>query len=154
MIRSTRRPSLPLLALLLIALGVTSVAVAAGGDPIKARQEAMEGVGESMKALSAIAKKQAPFAADTVQKHGASIAAHLETAAPLFPEGSAKGAVETWAKAEIWANKADFDVKMKAGHDAALELAKVGEEAAFMPALGKLGNTCKSCHESFRRPKE
>ena len=29
----------------------------------------------------------------------------------------------------------------------------VTEESAFMPALGKLGNSCKSCHQDYRRPK-
>jgi len=153
MTRSTRRPSLTLFAIALLALGVASVAVAAGDDPILVRQEAMEGVGDSMKALSAIAKKQTPFDVGTVQKQGAAIAAHLEKAGPLFAEAGAQGA-ETWAKAEIWTQKADFDAKMKAAHGAALELAKVADEAAFMPALGKLGNTCKSCHELYRRPKE
>lgn len=145
---------LPLLILLpLLALAVVPFAVAADADPISARQDEMEGVGDSMKALSGIAKKQTPFDAAVVKQHGEAIAAHLAKAKDLFPAGSDKGGMETWAKPEIWTNRADFDAKLQAAHDAALELSKVEQEAAFGAALGKLGNTCKGCHESFRRPK-
>jgi cytochrome c556 len=30
----------------------------------------------------------------------------------------------------------------------------VTEESAFRPALGKLGNSCKECHQTYRRPKQ
>lgn len=153
MISSPRRTAL-LLALPLLALAVVPFAVAADADPISTRQDEMEKVGNSMKTLSGMAKKLVPFDSEVVQKNAASIASHLETAEGLFPAGSDKGATETWAKPEIWSNRADFDAKMQAAHDAALELAKVGDEAAFLPAMGRLGNSCKGCHESFRRPKE
>lgn len=152
--RFARRSAFPILAGLLLTLAVAPLAVATETDPIQARQDAMEGVGDAMKALSAIAKKQVPFDAAVVQKNAKTIAGHLESAQKLFPVGSDKGGIETWAKAEIWANRADFDAKMKSAHLAAIGLAEVGDEAAFMPALGKLGNACKACHEPFRRPKE
>ena len=38
--------------------------------------------------------------------------------------------------------------------EAAEALKAVTEEAAFRPALGKLGNSCKSCHQDYRRPKQ
>jgi cytochrome c556 len=123
-------------------------------DPIAARQTEMKGVLDAMKGLSAIARKQAPFDAAVVAKNAGAIASHLESARPLFPAGSDAGAIETWAKAEIWANPADFDAKMVAAHDAAAELAKVTDESAYVPALVKLGDACKACHEPYRRPKE
>ncbi len=30
----------------------------------------------------------------------------------------------------------------------------VTDEAAFGPALGALGNGCKTCHDAYRRPKQ
>ena len=147
-----RRKPLPL-ALALLALATVPFARAADADPISDRPDEMEGVGDSMKALSGIAKKQAPFDAAVVKQHGEAIAAHLDKAKGLFPAGSDKGGMETWAKPEIWSNRADFEAKLQAAHGAALELAKVTEEAAFGPALGKLGSGCKSCHDSYRRPK-
>jgi cytochrome c556 len=152
--RFASRSTFSILAALLLTLAVAPLAVATESDPIQARQDAMEGVGDAMKALSAIAKKQAPFDAAVVQKNAKTIAGHLESVQKLFPVGSDKGGIETWAKAEIWANRADFDAKLKSAHLAAIGLGEVGDEAAYMPALGKLGNACKACHESFRRPKE
>lgn len=143
-----------LLALPLVALAVAPLAIAASNDPISDRQDEMEGIGDSMKALGGIARKQAPFDAAVVKKHAETIAGHLETAKGLFPAGSDKGGMETWAKPEIWTNRADFEAKLQAAHAAALDLAKVGDEAAYPAALGKLGNACKACHDSYRRPKE
>lgn len=117
---------------------------------MKARQDAMEQVGDSMKALGAIAKKQAPFDAAVVKKNATTIADKLGEAASLFPPGSDKG--ETHAKPEIWANKADFDKIMKDGRDAAVALAAVSDEAAFPKALGALGANCKACHDKYRLP--
>lgn len=153
MIWRTRRTSL--LAILPVTLlALSPLAGAAESDPIAARQMEMEGVGEAMKTLSAIARKQAPFDATVVASQGGAIAAHLDRAKDLFPAGSDRGAAQSWAKAEIWSNRTDFDAKLQAAHAAAGELAQVAEEAAFMPALGKLGNACKACHEPYRRPKE
>jgi len=139
----------------MVALGVASWALSAptGTEAIKARQEAMEGVGDAMGGLAAIAKGEAPFDAAVVAKHAAAISSHLKEAAPLFPEGSDKGDVETWAKAEIWTDRGTFDSTLEAAEKAADDLAMVKDEAAFRPALGKLGQNCKSCHETYRRPK-
>lgn len=153
MISSPRRHRF-LLLLPLLALAVVPFAVAADVDPISARQDEMEGIGDAMKALSGIAKKQAPFDAAVVRKHAEAIAGHLDRAKGLFPAGSDKGGMETWAKPEIWSDRAGFDAKLQAAHEAALALAGVVDEAAYPQALGKLGSTCKGCHESFRRPKE
>jgi len=145
------------LATLLVSLPFAFAALAAdgdAGDPITERQETMKKVGDSMKALSGIARGEAPFDAEVVRRNATTIAESFERAAELFPAGSDKGAHETWAKAEIWANRADFEAKLQAGHDAAVALQSVTEEAAYRPALGKVGQACRACHDSYRRPKE
>jgi cytochrome c556 len=138
-----------------LAIGTASVATSSpeGTKAIEARVEAMEHVGGAMGPLAAIAKKEAPFDAAVVAKNAGVIAEELKKAATLFPEGSDKGDAETWAKAEIWANFADFELKMQTARAQAEALQAVTEEAAFRPALGKLGNSCKSCHQTYRRPK-
>ena len=128
-------------------------AAATGTEAIKQRQHEMEGVRDAMMALGAIAKGQQPFDAEVVQASAAKIAGHLEQAAELFPAGSESGDVETWAKPEIWSDRENFDVTLKAAHEAAVELQAVSEAEAFPPALGKLGNSCKSCHDLYRLPK-
>jgi cytochrome c556 len=123
-------------------------------DAIAGRQQAMKDVGGAMQNLAAIAKKEAPFDAGVVQRNAGTIAEALKKAADLFPEGSAKGEVETWAQPEVWSDPADFEKKFEAAVAAAGALQSVTDESAFAPALGELGNTCKACHQTYRRPKE
>ncbi|HSN57013.1 MAG TPA: cytochrome c, partial [Candidatus Sulfomarinibacteraceae bacterium] len=100
-----------------------------------------------------IAKKQQPFDAAVVQANAATIAENLAQAAQLFPEGSDTGEVQTWAKAEIWTNRGQFEQFLESTRQAAVDLQSVTEAEAFPPALGRLGNGCKSCHDMFRLPK-
>lgn len=132
-------------------LGAASVALTAD-DPAVARHHAMEQVGDAMKTLGGMARGQAPFAAATVKQNATTIAERLGESAALFPAGSDKGT--TRAKAEIWANKADFDKIMADGKAAATALAAVTDEAAYRPALGALGQNCKACHDKYRAPEK
>jgi len=151
----TRNAKHALATALIAALAVAGASVATSSmDVIKDRHEAMEDVGDAMKKLGAIAKKEAPFDAGVVEKNAGIIAEALKKAADLFPEGSDKGDVETWAKPEIWSDYADFEEKLGTAEAEAVALQSVALETAFGPALGKLGNACKACHKSYRRPKD
>lgn len=137
-----------------VALVVTiSAAAMTATEAITKRQKAMEGVRDGMMAIGAIVKQEQPFDAEVVQTSAAKIADHLATAAELFPEGSGEGEVETWAKAEIWTDRGHFDELMEGTQQAATDLQSVTEAEALPPALGKLGNGCKSCHDMYRLPK-
>jgi cytochrome c556 len=141
------------------ALGAVLVAAIAIGAAsatgvIRDRQQAMKDVGGAMQNLAAIAKKEAPFDAAVVNENAGTIAEALKKSASLFPEGSREGDVETWANPEIWSNPLDFEKKLEAAEAAAIALQSVDVETAFAPALGKLGNTCKNCHQTYRRPKD
>ena len=129
-----------------------ALAGAGGTEAIQKRIALMEETGKAMGQLGAIAKNKAPFDAEVVRTSGREIAKHLEEFAKLFPEGSQTGEVQTWAKAEIWSDRETFDKIVKASVAAAGEMQAVEEEAAFLPALGGLGNTCKTCHDKFRSP--
>jgi len=117
------------------------------------RQKEMEGVRDGMMTLAAIAKKEQPFDRDVVRANAAKLAGHLEKAEKLFPAGSGEGETQTWAKPEIWSDRAQFDKLMASTHQAAVDLQSVIEVEAFGPALGKLGYGCKSCHDLYRLPK-
>lgn len=136
--------------------GAVSLALSGTGGTvaIKARHEAMETIKESMGSLVAIAKKQAPFDAAVVQKNAGVIAGQLEKAATLFPPGSESGEAETWAKPEVWSDPEGFAKSLEQAQVAARAMMAVAEEKDFGPALGNLGNSCKGCHETYRRPKE
>ena len=139
-----------------MAVGAASVATSSpeGTKAIEARHEAMENIGDAMGSLAAIAKKEAPFDATVVEKSAGAIAEGLKKSGALFPEGSDKGDAETWAKAEVWTDFADFELQMQTARAHAEALQSVTAEAAFRPALGKLGNSCKSCHQTYRLPKK
>jgi len=138
----------------LVVLVITvSAAAMTATDAIKQRQKEMEGVRDGMTILGSIAKQDKAFDAEVVSASAAKIAGHLAQAAELFPEGSDTGEVQTWAKPEIWTDRENFDKMMASTHQAAVDMQSVTEFEAFPPALGKLGNGCKSCHDLYRIPK-
>ncbi len=120
--------------------------------PAKERHEAMEQVNDAMKVLGAMAKGQRKFDPAVVRAEAGTIEERLEKAATLFPPGSDQG--ETHARPEIWSDRAGFDKGMKDGQQAAHALQSVTEEAAFRPALGALGKSCKECHDKYRMADE
>lgn len=136
---------------LVAVIGVTGTAFA---GPIEDRQANMKNVGKAMGALAAIAKKEAPFDAGVVNTNATSLGDNVKQAKAHFPDGSATGDKETWAKAEIWQNKADFDAKADKAVEAAMQMASVTAEANFGAAMGALGAACKACHTDYRRPKQ
>lgn len=136
-----------------VALVSIAAAGATGSAAIKERHETMEEIKDSMMVFVAMAKKEAPFDAEAVKANAKSIETDLTKAAKLFPEGSDQGDVETWAKAEIWSDRANFDKALQDSIKAAVAMQAVEDEAALMPALGALGNSCKGCHDKYRRPK-
>jgi cytochrome c556 len=138
------------LAVLSLAIGAAALAAAQAVDHLQARHDAMEQVGDAMKALGGMARGQAPFDAAVVKKSATTIAEKLAEAEKHFPPGSDTG--KTRAKAEIWSNRADFDRIMGESRKAATVLAAVTDEAAYKPALGALGQNCKACHDMYRAP--
>ena len=131
-----------------LVLGASLAVLAA--DAFQDRHMAMEEINDAMKALGAIAKKEAPFDATVVKTNATTIADNLKLASTLFPPGSGGG--ESLAKPEIWSDAAGFGKTMKDAQAAAVALQSVSDEAAFRPALGALGGNCKACHEKYRLP--
>lgn len=140
-------------AIAVMAVVTISAAATTATDAIRQRQRAMEGVRDGIMTLGAIAKKEKPFDAEVIHASAAKIASHLERSAGLFPEGSDAGEVQTWAKPEIWTDRERFEEIFDNSLQAAADLQSVTEAEAFTPALGKLGYTCKSCHDLYRLPK-
>jgi cytochrome c556 len=143
------RQTLTLMAVAALASGGLS-RTARAADPVHDRQEAMKGVGDAMKALAAIAKKETPFDSTVVTRKAWIIADNLKLASTLFPAGSGGG--ESRAKPEIWTDGADFEKGLKDAHAAAVVLQSVTDEASFGPAQAALAVNCKSCHDKYRLP--
>jgi len=118
--------------------------------PIHDRHELMEEVGDHAKAIGDAAKAGKP--ADAV-KPAEEIAAALEKFPTMFPAGSESPLSR--AKPEIWTQKAEFDDMAKKGREAALALAAAAKSGGDLKAAsGKMFQTCKGCHEHFRKPEE
>ncbi len=120
---------------------------------IKDRQDFYKDLGKSMKGLFEELKSSSPNV-DEMKK----FAANIDTAAPkiptLFPAGTGPEAgVKTGAKAEIWQKPDEFKkdaADMAAAAHALNVAAQSGDIAAIKDAAGKLGETCKGCHQTFR----
>lgn len=74
----------------------------------------------------------------------------------LYVPGSEKnvGNVETYVKPEFFSKPQDAAKVAQAFNREASEIARVaesGDAAAVKAQFGKLGGTCKSCHDNFRQ---
>ncbi|PTE15889.1 c-type cytochrome [Pseudogemmobacter blasticus] len=132
--------------------------IAYAADPmatITARQDYYKSLGGVMKPMAGLAKS---FDAEAAKAEAAKLEAILATdVAPLFAPGTSDAEFpgKTRAMAKIWENGEDVGAKGKAMHEAGAEViaaANAGDAAAFGAAFGKLGGTCKSCHDAYRVP--
>lgn len=121
-------------------------------DAVKYRKAAFTVMGNHFGRLGAMASGKAPFDA----KVAAENAAIVETMSKLpwagFVPGSDKG--DTRAQAEIWTEAAAFKSaadKMQAEVAKLNVAAKTGNLDAVKTAFGAAGQTCKACHDDYRK---
>jgi cytochrome c556 len=137
-----------------LVLGTAVVAQAATPlETVEARKANFKKIGGAMKASGDTFKSGSPDIA--VLKANAAIIASFGDKVPTwFPAGTAVGVGKSEAKPNIWTDKAGF-AKAAADFAAAAKgykaAADSGDLAAAGAALGKLGGTCKGCHETFRQ---
>lgn len=147
--------SLPILTAFCLGLPLTA---GAQDDPIHQAIEARHGyytmLGMNMGTLSAMAKGDTPYDEATASRAAANIQALTQYDLPsLFIEGSASGQAEdSAAKPDIWTNMDDFKAKfagLAQAASGASDAVKGGQDN-IGPVLGKLGQACKACHDSYR----
>lgn len=149
--RKTTAPFI--LATLLAASGLAAAHAAEKelpAGPVRDRHDLMEHVGDNAKTIGDALKsgQHAPIAdaAKAIQADSAKVLA-------LFPKGSTHP--DSRAKDEIWSDWAKFEQANKDMDAKAGALAAAAERGGDVGAAGKaLFGTCKSCHDSFRRPDE
>ncbi|GLR48017.1 c-type cytochrome [Sphingomonas astaxanthinifaciens] len=138
--------------LLIAAAGLGTAALAAPAMVAvqKQRHQGYEQLGKAMRAAGqAIGQGNAA----AVRGPANQIAVLSAKAPTWFPAGSGPEAGKTHAKPEIWQNRADFDAKMAnfgAAAKAFQAAAAAGDLGAMKAAHQKLGQTCGSCHNSYR----
>lgn len=138
----------------LSAAGIATAALALdAAATIKARHDFFHSVGAATKSLNEELKKPAPDIA-VIRTATTQIATLAPQLPAQFPAGTGPEAgVKTGAKAEIWANPADFKAKAAGLATAATALnqaASKGDIAAVTAASKDLGGACKSCHTTYR----
>ena len=144
------------IALTLIAatLAGTALAEVKPEDAIKYRQSGYAFMGWNMGRIKQNVEGQ--YNKDDVIKAANAIQAIANSGmGALYLPGTDKGKgwESTRAKPEIWADKEKLGKVATDFNKEANELAKVaatGDQAAVKAQLGKLGATCKACHDDFR----
>lgn len=139
------------LALTLGLATVSAVAHQGATGIVKERMDTMSEIARNMKALAAMVKSD-KVDADAAREIGSRVAEHANLFPSQFPEGSLSELSE--ARAEIWVDFDDFEAKSEALATAAVNLAETDpddiDRSALRQALKAMGQTCKSCHESYR----
>ena len=116
------------------------------------RQSAMAMIGWNFAPLGTMVKGKVPFDAKEFSRR----ADRLEFLGPQLLEGFAKGSdsgAETDAKAEIWTDFEDCQVKLNDYINESKKLAEVarnGSEAEMKEQFRKTAESCKGCHDKYR----
>lgn len=146
-----------LLAACAAAAGLTGAMAAADplDDAIKARRGYFTLLGANVGPLAAMAKGDMEYSAETAELHAMNLQAMTTyNPVPHFPEGSDNDAKfgDTRALPVIWADFDGFVEKYNALVEAvtALQPAAVAGRAELGQALGKVGGSCKACHDDYR----
>lgn len=146
-----------LLAGMVAVAGLTGFAFTAQAqqDPlavVDARKTELKKAGGAMKAIGGFLKEGTGTVAD-VQAAAATIESVSKAFPNWWPAGTAVGVGKSEAKPEIWTKMDDFKAKTVAFQTEAgglVTAAASGDKAAIGAALGKVGGTCKGCHEVYR----
>ncbi len=146
-----------LLALLAVSLTGTAAAQGKPEDAIKWRQSAYTTMGWSMARIKM--NVEGTYNKDDVIKAANVIQAIANSGmGALYPAGTDKGTgwEDTRVKPEFFTNKEGVGKVAMAFNKEANEMAKVaatGDAAAVKEQFGKLGGTCKGCHDDFKAKK-
>ncbi len=135
-------------AVLAAAAGLAALGGGASEGEVDYRQHTMEAVGGHMRAIVDIIRQKVPHTSH-LDTHAAALAELAVIAPSLFPDDSTGGdALEA-----IWEDPGDFKTRLdafqraSAGFKAAVAS---GDSAQINPALQRLGQSCKGCHDKYR----
>jgi len=141
----------------LAAISIGGLAFAHSGATgiVKDRMESMKSIAGSMKAISKLDWAKPKKARASLLKNAEAISGHASHMVKMFPEGSIKRPSE--AIPAIWEKPDEFARLAEALETRAAELAamapKVSSGDEIKPQVASLGETCKTCHEGFRKKK-
>lgn len=138
--------------------GTTSLTHAHSGAKgvMKERMDLMKGMADAMKVMGAMFKDEAPFEPSVVAEKAAFLADHAAMIPNMTPEGTNSHPSE--ALPIIWQ---EWDGYVTSADELADEGRKLVDIASNSANFGearqqyvKVGKTCGTCHDRFRKPKE
>jgi len=144
---------------LALALGALSLSVPAAAqfakaeDAIKYRQAALTVLGSHFGRLGAMAQGKMPFDATAAAADADVVAVVSKLPWHAFGAGTDAGA-PTGARAEIWKEEAKFKERsdrLDAEVTKLVAAAKTGNLDNLKAAFGPAAQSCKACHDDFRR---
>ena len=138
-------------------LGVAALVLAVTGAALAAtvqenRSETMKKNLANLKPFVAVSKGKAEPSPALVANANA-LEQVSKTLLTLFPKDSTSDTSR--AKPEIWANWADFELKVAAFQNAVpglIAAAKSGDKAEIGAATKAVGGACGGCHKLYRKP--
>ena len=122
-------------------------------DTVAARQGYYKLLGAQMAVLAPMAQGKMEFNAEQAGIAAGNIAtlSQLDIGGLFAPGTSSSDIADSNAKSEIWENMAAVGEKGAAFRAAAAEMpAAAASLETLQAAVGKLGGTCKACHDDFR----
>ena len=121
-------------------------------DAIKYRKAAFTVMGTHFGRIGAMASGKAPFDAAAAAANADIVATLSKLPYAGFIDGTATG--ETRAKPEIWTERAKFDLAASKMQEEVVKLnvaAKSGNLDQIKVAFGAAGQSCKACHDNYRK---
>lgn len=144
--------AMPVVAILAVAFAVGGATP--GGTAARERHQHFETVGRAFKGINDQLKRR-PVNLVAVRNTTAVLATLASRTKTWFPAGSGpRDGVTTDALPAAWTNRAELDRKADAFAAAAGALATAaqgGDIPAIQAAVRATGETCKSCHDQFRK---
>ncbi|MFO1131375.1 MAG: cytochrome c [Hyphomicrobiales bacterium] len=139
----------------ILALGLSSAAMADAKASIEAREACMKANGGMMKVMVPVIKGQKPYDKAAIDASIANAQKACGGWADWWGEDTKPGgAVKTEAKAEIWSDPKGFEAAGAAYVKAEAAVLASTDEASFKAAFPALGKACQGCHEKFRQADE
>ena len=121
-------------------------------DAIKYRKAAMFVMQTHVGRIFAMANGRVPFDAKAVADNADAAAAMSKWQFSGFIDGSDKG--DTKAEPKVWAEMDKFKAAASKSQDDLVKLnvaAKAGNLDAIKSAVGAVGQSCKACHDNYRK---
>ena len=139
-------------AVLLLATAASAQSFQKPEDAIKYRRSAMTVMAAHFGVLGAMANGRIPFDAQAAARNADIVAVMSKLPFAGFTPGTENG--DTKAKADIWMEPEKFKDRAGKMQEAVAKLdaaAKTGDVDALKKAFGPAAQSCKACHDDFRK---